>query len=179
MRMLCLAAKANPVGYVQIEGQPCTADHLSKLTGESNETVATLLSELEQWRVFSKTRAGVIYNRKMVRDAIKSRTNAKNGKTGGEITHRNKRGIFQSPGPPPRGSPSPEARSQEPYILSKSALDKAAKKARWEQKISEAIYRMLPNEQACKIVTAYTLGEQWAKDEFEKVDKLLKLKRTA
>lgn len=70
MRMLCLAAESDPVGYVMVGGRPCTAADLSRLTGESEETVTALLEELDRNGVFSLTRAKIIYNRRMV-DAAK------------------------------------------------------------------------------------------------------------
>ena len=86
MRMLCLAARAEPVGHVKVNGDPCTAQDLAKYVGESNETVTELLGELERKGVFSRTRNGTIYNRRMVKRAELSRKRSESGKKGGDAT---------------------------------------------------------------------------------------------
>lgn len=125
MRMLCLAAKATPVGHVKIGGEPCTVQDLARLVGESDETVTALLGELERRGVYSRSRNGTIYNRRMVGDAKRSETNSQNGKKGGEASVRKQKGIFGSPkrndergpergdgrGPEPQ---KPKARSRSP-----------------------------------------------------------------
>jgi hypothetical protein len=69
MRMLCLAAKADPVGHVKVGPKSCTAFDLARLVGESEETINGLLSELDRAGVYSLTRQGTIFSRRMTRQA--------------------------------------------------------------------------------------------------------------
>lgn len=140
MRMLCLAAKAAPVGHVKVGGTPCTAADLARLVGESEETVTSLLSELERASVYSRTRTGTIYSRRMVRDAKRRETNRENGKKGGSATYGKQRGIFQSPKRhsersterPPEPH-KPEAISQKPDSKRQRLVEVAARAvtSRW------------------------------------------------
>lgn len=86
MRMLCLMARATPAGELRIGREPCTAQDLAKSVGESKETVECLLDELLRRGVYSTTRAGVIYSRRMRKDAIISRKRAEAGKKGGDVS---------------------------------------------------------------------------------------------
>lgn len=83
MRMLCLMARATPKGELRIGGEPCTVLDLSRAVGETEETVTALLGELARRGVYSTTRAGVIYNRRLRKDADISRKRAIAGKKGG------------------------------------------------------------------------------------------------
>ena len=87
MRMLCLMARANPKGELRVGGEPCTASDLSRVTGETEATIAALLGELEKRGVFSRTRAGVIFSRRMRKDAEISRKRAKSGAKGAAVTN--------------------------------------------------------------------------------------------
>lgn len=90
MRILCLMARATPKGELRIAGEPCSVQDLAKLVGESDETVAALLDELARRGVYSVTRSGVIYSRRMRKDAELSRKRAENGRKGGCVTAGNK-----------------------------------------------------------------------------------------
>lgn len=152
MRMLCLAAKATPVGHVKIGGEPCTVQDLARLVGESDETVTALLGELERRGVYSRSRNGTIYNRRMVGDAKRSETNSQNGKKGGEASVRKQKGIFGSPkrkdergsergderGPEPQ---KPKARSRSPLNPPEGGTGddgswKGVKRSEWRRRIS-------------------------------------------
>lgn len=121
MRMLCLMAKATPKGELRVGGEPCTVAELAAFVGKSEETVAPLLDELGRRGVFSTTRAGVIFNRRLRNDAKLSRIRAEAGAKGAAATNRktqeNSDLPQQKPGNvtgKPRGkSPAPEARSQK------------------------------------------------------------------
>jgi hypothetical protein len=104
MRMLCLAAKATRRGYVQIGSTPCTAQDLARVVGESKETVDALLAELALKGVYSTTRDGAIYNRRMVQQEKQRKASAKGGSKGGVTSRDNKKGIFSTPDPTPRGT---------------------------------------------------------------------------
>ncbi len=109
--MLCLAAKATPVGFVKIGDQPASCSDLARLTGETTEMVTSLVCELETRGVLSRNRQSTIYNRRMVRDEKRREINRKNGKIGGLASLGNRSGIFKSPKPLaeplPTGPPSP------------------------------------------------------------------------
>lgn len=68
MHMLCIAHTGQPRGHVTINGTPVTPKRLATLCGTHEREVLRLLSELEEAGVFSKTAAGVIFSRRMVRD---------------------------------------------------------------------------------------------------------------
>jgi hypothetical protein len=68
MRMLCVAAEAQPRGYVTVNGVPLDSNDIARIAGETKATVDDLLSELEKKGVFSRDQRGCIYSRRMVRD---------------------------------------------------------------------------------------------------------------
>lgn len=94
MRLLCVAAESKKKGYVLVNGHAPTNEQLSKITGANIEDVKTWLDELLITGTASKTRHGVIYNRKMVRNAKKRAASSKGGKIGGRVTHEKQTGIF-------------------------------------------------------------------------------------
>ena len=117
MRMLCLAAKAKPTGYVLLNGEMPTPSDLARLCGASEAEVSTLLAELDRWGVFSRDRQGRIYSRRMVREAKKLAIARQNGAKGGNPSLRKQTVIRSSDNPPVKlvDKPhKPEAISQEP-----------------------------------------------------------------
>ncbi len=137
MRMLCICAEADPVGFLFVSGRPVSTDALASLVGKPSDQIAELVTELENNRVFSRDRHGNIYSRRMVKEEKARKTNKKNGSVGGSVSARNKKGIFAPLGdddervperqterpaeraperpPEPHGnSQKPEARSQKP-----------------------------------------------------------------
>ncbi|OHV88657.1 hypothetical protein [Mesorhizobium sp. ORS 3428] len=83
MRMLCIAAAHEPVGYVAIGGKGLDEAALARLAGCAEAELGALLSELEHNRVFSRDRHDRIYSRRMVADARKARVARRNGLKGG------------------------------------------------------------------------------------------------
>ncbi len=81
MRMLSIAARAS--GYVRVGRVQCSPEDIATIVGQPIEVIRPLLAELEMRRVFSRSRDGTIYNRRMLKDAKRSKINAKNGKMGG------------------------------------------------------------------------------------------------
>lgn len=117
MEMLCIMHKNG--GYLSIGNQPVTNTLLAIKVGVSVEQVSELISELENLRVFSRTRADVIYSRRMLADLKKSQIAKKNGKIGGNPSLGNKREIPALDNPqdnqgdiPPK---KPETRNQNKY----------------------------------------------------------------
>lgn len=83
MRMLSLAARSAPIGFVSVNGAALSTAELAALLGGAPEVVGTLLAELEKNHVFSRDRSGRIYNRRMVRDQKARILAVENGKKGG------------------------------------------------------------------------------------------------
>jgi hypothetical protein len=101
---MCLMHEAEPYGHLIVNGHTVTETMLANLTGAGREQVTELLGELESAGVFSRTRKGVIYSRRMTRDDKKTRTASKNGKLGGNPTLSNIKGnqpLVNPPDKPP------------------------------------------------------------------------------
>lgn len=84
----CIAImhRARPYGHLLINGQPVTDTQLAVLVGASPEQVTDALCELGTAGVFSRTKKGVIYSRRMVRDEKKARISRENGKKSGNAS---------------------------------------------------------------------------------------------
>jgi hypothetical protein len=117
MRMLCLAAKADPTGYVTVNGRPLGVTDIARLAGVTETECESLLSELDRNGVFSRTRSGTIYSRRMIRDFKRRQIAQKNGKSGGNPSLSKDKDISPPDNPPVKGqlkTHKPEAKSQEP-----------------------------------------------------------------
>lgn len=114
MRMLCLMARATPKGELRIAGEPCTVTDLSRAVGESEEMVAALLDELLRRGVYSVTRTGVIFCRRMRKDAEISRKRAENGKKGADATNRKER---RNESLPRQNSGKASSKKSAPYSI--------------------------------------------------------------
>lgn len=77
--MMCLMNEGEPYGHLVLERGPVEPRELAKLVGESLGNVKRWLSELEHNGVFSRTDAGVIYSRRMVRDEHNRQVRAAGG----------------------------------------------------------------------------------------------------
>jgi 5-methylcytosine-specific restriction endonuclease McrA len=73
-----------PYGHLSLNNRPITDAQLSMLTCIDMPTVISLMAELEASCVFSRTRSGVVYSRRMVDDAKRSAQARKFGKMGGD-----------------------------------------------------------------------------------------------
>ena len=83
MRLLCIAAKAEPYGYVVINGNPIGVSGVARLSGATESEAGDLLAELERNGVFSKDRKGRIFSRRLVREKKRREKAVENGKEGG------------------------------------------------------------------------------------------------
>jgi len=72
MDMLCIAHTGTPRGYVTINGHPVPPKRLATMSGTTEKECTRLLAELQEAGVFSRTEAGIIYSRRMVRDTEQS-----------------------------------------------------------------------------------------------------------
>lgn len=98
MRLLCIAAESKKKGYVLLNGKAPDVLELVPVIGGTLESVTGDIAELEKWGVFSRDRNGIIYCRKMVRDAKKRSASAKGGKIGGRVTADEHKGIHATRG---------------------------------------------------------------------------------
>lgn len=115
IEMICLMHEADPYGHLLVNGQTVTDAQLAVLVGAPPEQIAALLGELETAGVFSRTRAGVIYSRKLSRMMKKVATARNNGRRGGNPTLRKQTEKTALDNPPDKGGDmpqKPEARSQ-------------------------------------------------------------------
>ncbi len=124
MELLCIMHEANPRGHLVVNGVPLTDAQLAMLTGVAPVELGALLTELETAGVFSRTRAGVIYSRRITRDERRRKDGVKSAKNG-TLPHsrrsRQRSENREQNRPPPRvvmgveDKPPihPEARSQK------------------------------------------------------------------
>lgn len=83
IEMIALMHEAVPYGHLLVSGLSPTTAQIAVLAGAPSDQIPGLLGELEAAGVFSRTKDGVIYSRKMTRMAKKSALARKNGKFGG------------------------------------------------------------------------------------------------
>lgn len=121
MDCLCIAAEADPTGYVLVNGRTPTTTDLARLTGEPEAAVQSALEELERNGVFSRDRNGRIYNRRLVRDARRIANNRKNGKLGGnpKLLAENVNPVSVNP----PDNPPDKAKKLEAREVSKSSVE--------------------------------------------------------
>src|SRR5450631_3380278 len=94
MRMLCIAAQHDPIGYVSINCVGLDPEGIARIAGAGVDEVRSLIGELSQAGVFSSDRNGTIYNRRMIRDARKAAMARKNGSLGGNPSLCKTKGII-------------------------------------------------------------------------------------
>lgn len=83
IEILSFMSRSKPKGYLLANGKQNPGKTLAKLTGETEETIDCLLSELRTNEVFSETADGVIFSRRMVKEAKLSELRAEIGRKGG------------------------------------------------------------------------------------------------
>lgn len=82
-KMLYIAHHGEPYGHLSVNGSVIPTDKLARMCFTAPEEFGLLVTELDQAGVFSRTPDGVIFSRRMVRDAQRSETARKNGARGG------------------------------------------------------------------------------------------------
>lgn len=91
MRMLSIAAREG--GYVRVDGKACSVEDIAVLVGRSVDEVAPLIAELGARSVFSRTRDGTCYNRRMTKDEKRRKKAVISGRKGGNpalsVSHSN------------------------------------------------------------------------------------------
>jgi hypothetical protein len=81
INMLCMMFQTG--GYLHLASADSEHKTLGKLTGNRQEMIRKLLGELENAGVFSRTKEGTIYSRRILRDIAKAREDQENGRKGG------------------------------------------------------------------------------------------------
>ena len=115
IEMIALMHEATPYGHLLVSGRSPTDAQLAVLVGAPSDQIPELLGELDAAGVFSRTREGVIYSRKMTRTAKKAAIARKNGKNGGNPALSKERENPPSDNLKDKGKDKPqkpEARSQ-------------------------------------------------------------------
>lgn len=99
IEMICLMHEATPYGHLLVNGHSIADAQLASLVGTTPEQITALLGELDAAGVFSRTRSGVIYSRKLTRMAKKAAAARNNGRKGGNPNLRNEKDNSQSDNP--------------------------------------------------------------------------------
>lgn len=90
IEMVCVMHECEQYGTLSVNGNAMTEQQVARLVGESPNTIKRLVGELEAAGVFSKTEAGAIYSRRMVKDERVRNARAAGGVLGGNPDLRNK-----------------------------------------------------------------------------------------
>ncbi len=106
--MLCLMHDAEPYGHLTLAGKAMEVDDLAQVLGGKPREISRLLSELEAKNVFDRTAEGVIFSRRMVRDAEKAKADKINGSRGGNPKLRLIQGDKGGVNPPDNRLDNPE-----------------------------------------------------------------------
>lgn len=72
MEMLCIMHEASPYGHLVLGGLAVSNDVLARMSGLGADEAGAFVAELESAGVFSRTRKGVIYSRRMIKDKSRS-----------------------------------------------------------------------------------------------------------
>lgn len=116
IEMIALMHEAVPYGHLLVSSRSPTGAQLAVLAGAPSDQISELIGELESAGVFSRTKEGVIYSRKMTRIAKKSAIARKNGKNGGNpsLCKQTENSALVNQNPTDRDKPQKlEARSQK------------------------------------------------------------------
>lgn len=119
IEMICLMHEAKPYGHLLVYGQPPNEAQLASLTGIPFAELHQYLADLERMGVFSRTKEGVIYSRKLVRMEAKSAKARKNGKKGGNPSLGNKTENCESLNLMDKAEDKPQKPEARSQILSK------------------------------------------------------------
>ena len=112
---MCIMHKAEPYGHLVVNGRPVTDAQLGVLAGAPPARITEILGELEAAGVFSRTKQGVVFSRRMTRDEKRASLSRKNGKKGGNPSLCKDKENLARVNPPDNGgdkAQKPEARSQ-------------------------------------------------------------------
>jgi hypothetical protein len=187
---MCLMHEAKPYGHLLVNGRAVSEAQLANLTGIPQSELMALLMELESAGVFSRDGAGVIYSRRMARDARRAADGKMFGKRGGNPALVDKgadtgrdNGEVKGVGSPRVQNPDSESPSKDLLkdvvsVLSpvrhRKLWTPAQKKAAWQSKICNEAQRTMPEAAYAQWVTAWAAGDAKAADIAERIDRRMK-----
>ncbi len=177
LECMCLMHEAKPYGHLLVNGRAITAAQLANLTGIPVGKIGGLIAELDGAGVFSRNDDGVIYSRRMIRDARRA--------AAGSVFGKRARTPGVTPGVIPQGDPAP--RVQKPESESESDSPKAIsglvrslkgetdwtpeqKKAAWQSKICVEARRVMTDDDYARFLTDWANGEPNARKAAERID---------
>lgn len=137
--MITYMHEGEPYGHLTLDGKAPDVKGIASLVARPVPEVKKALAELETRNVFSRSAAGAIVSRRMVRDQAKAEKDQKNGKGGGNPNLRS--GV--NPKSPSRGltpKPPPEDKAQKLDAEKESGRDTRERAS--EPLISDAAYRL-------------------------------------
>jgi hypothetical protein len=113
--LLCLMHEGEPYGHLADERGSLALEFVLRIVGIPDGEYTGLLAELESHGVFSRTEAGVVYSRRMVRDDERRTVLAANGRNGGRPSKALTGGGTRNcvPGVQPIAEPPARMTSQE------------------------------------------------------------------
>lgn len=94
IEMIGVMHKADPYGHLVVNGRPPTDTQLAALARCPPDQIPSLLEELENAGVFSRTRTRVIYSRRMTRDERRSKDGRKAKITGAKVPRSRRAEAF-------------------------------------------------------------------------------------
>lgn len=116
MDLLTLMHEAEPYGHLLIGGVPPTSKTLARVLSMREVEIVSLLSELHSASVCSKTPDGIIYSRRMVRDAESEEKARVHGSRGGNpALKRDKGGVNPPLKAPLKLEAEAEAEKESPH----------------------------------------------------------------
>lgn len=145
LECMCVMHKAEPYGHLLVRGLSPSPSQLAALVGATPDQIEALLQELEWAGVFSRTREGVIYSRRMTADERKRRDGHASAEEGTLPDSRRGRRAVEKPSekrppprvvggvaerPPPMPPPDLEARGQRLEEDSETSSESCPKRKR-------------------------------------------------
>ena len=195
LECMCLMHEAKPYGHLLVNGRAISDAQLAGLTGVPETEIGGLIAELEGAGVFSRDADGVIYSRRMTRDAERSAAQSAIGKRGGNPRLRVK-GTLNPPlnaplypglNPPLKGGVNPrgqrlESESDSSEVISslvrslkgENPWTPEQKKAAWQSRICVAAQRMMKDDDYARFLTEWANGEPQACKAAEQIDAVLR-----
>lgn len=132
MRLLCIAAEAEPMGHVAVNGKPLTPPEMAEIVGKPLTEIEPLLAELKARGVCAVFR-GRIISKRMVKDARKSAEAKVNGALGGNPSLGNAKGKPQPLNPQDKPKVKRRLKTQEPRTRSKVEAPYSASNLTWRE----------------------------------------------
>lgn len=143
MEMLALMHRADPYGHLLVNGMKPSDVQLAALARASADQIRELTQELESAGVFSRTRTGTIYSRRMTHDDKKR----DNGRNGASVTLEETEGISGS------GTP------QKPEAIYPNKEDKSRKRVSYPDAFDQ-LWKAYPTDANMSKLEAFKAWER-------------------